>query len=137
MTETPNIRRVGKTHYITQQEGKIWNKRATRAIKSFNTNVLYDCEATHSIVATSKGEMVGFFRYKISPKGKRFSAAGTWVQTKYRNSGLAKRMWNCVMKDLPVNARVKVITISKGGDSLVNSMRDKWEPKIKFDHSIH
>ena len=81
-------------------------------------------------VATHQRTLVGFVRI-ITPGSPHYaSAAGTWVEPKYRRQGLGVQMWSCLLRRFAWST-VEVITTTKGGYRLVCAVGDR-HPEIDW-----
>lgn len=97
----------------------------------------YVSRGDRAIVALDGDKLVGLWRFSLLPKRrggrivKHISSEGTWVHPKYRNRGIAKRLWSLgIRSSTPIE--VQVIVASRGGMTLVNVMRKQF-PRILFD----
>ena len=88
-----------------------------------------DVPVSHVVVATCAGTLVGFFRFN-QDDNLEITAAGTWVDSRFRKRGIALRMWRLALTRLkPKN--VEVVTATTLGRALVNKVK-LHHPKIKF-----
>lgn len=99
--------------------------------KKFWRNYLGSCDG--GVVATHKGQVVGFCRYYYYSKKKvRVGLAGTWIHPKYRKLGLASKMWKQVFPKLkPKTKKVEACFVSKGGKHLLASLSRQY-PEFKW-----
>ena len=93
------------------------------------SNFDYLAEATYSVVALDEfGHLAGAWQFE--KYGKRIHSYGTWVDTKYRRNGLAKKMWaHAINYYNPIQVSVSVITDK--GYTLISSLQKKF-PTIKW-----
>jgi hypothetical protein len=90
---------------------------------------------TKGVVARAGGTPVGFCRYCLSSRSRSLQTtrelflAGTWVQYRYRRTGLAFRQ-------LPNGANLMAVTATPGGTRLVKSFVDQY-PDLHFDIEPH
>jgi RimJ/RimL family protein N-acetyltransferase len=94
------------------------------------------------VVAKLDGEIIGFCRYCTYSRKRKESnirtirkiyMAGTWVSKKHRRSGLAKRMWRLIFRQLRNGTRVEVVSVSRSGAALVQHLQAAY-PHLKFKH---
>lgn len=131
------IRIVNDTHYVCSGDNPLafineevdpsprLSEDAKRFWKKWG---LYACDG--AVVATEAGKVVGFFRYFTHGKGGAITTAGTWVDPRYRNQGLALRLWKPVMTQKNLKT-VYFVTVSRGGRRLVAAAARIY-PRIRF-----
>lgn len=115
-----------------------WDELSDKGKGTFKAwGVTTECE--YSVVATKAGKVVGVFRFSIertvSSKSKVLFASGTWVEPKYRKTGLAMAMWRKALKFRAFDGANVVVT-SMGGFRLVTKLARKrtdleWEILVK------
>ena len=87
-------------------------------------------EASHAVVATEDGNVVGFFRYHMN--GRQIVTSGTWVSKKYRRKGLARKMWLMAVRRHDAR-EIDVVTATTSGLLFVNHM-NKLHAVEKIHH---
>jgi hypothetical protein len=124
---------VGEFHYTVigggdSAYGPVPPKRLSEAAQQF-----WDYEglgeSTHGVVATSKGKLVGFFRFSLT-KDRELIAGGTWVEEPWRKEGLGLRLWLMAINAHKV-VSVDVVPVSLAGFGLVRKVQ-KLCPTTKF-----
>jgi predicted N-acetyltransferase YhbS len=84
-----------------------------------------------AFVAVDGDKVVGCLRYdRITTPSGGLRAGGTWVAPSHRGTGLAKRLWRRALRG---QGTVEVITVSRGGKALIESLRRQY-PKVAWIH---
>ena len=104
---------------------------------TFFNSRLIGLSAKQAVVAyDADGNIIGYFRFTMTPKTRRLYARGTWVAPKYRGKSIAADLWVFAIRKFRP-ASVKVFTISTGGRNLVQSLIAKDTFKyIKWIHEV-
>lgn len=114
-----------------------WDELSDKGKDIFKAwGVTTECE--YSVIATKGGKVAGVFRFSIErtvTSKKILFASGTWVEPKYRKSGLAMAMWKKALK-FRAFVGANVVITSAGGLSLVTKLARKrtdleWEILVK------
>lgn len=80
----------------------------------------------HAVLVHDNNELVGFFRFDL--QNNTLFGAGTYVSSKYRNKGIASKMWEMAL-DSKNPAIVEVYLTSYGAVKLMNSITSSLKYK--------
>ncbi len=125
LEDVPDIeyRHVGPKHWVCRAD-------LHEPAKAFFAGMLDPCK--HAVAAYEEGEIVGWLRYELGRGGHTLYAAGTWVEPRYRDWGVAHGLWGLAMTRHKTVRKVAVRTVSIGGRVLVSSLV-RWFPKHSFE----
>jgi len=103
-----------------------------RVYISPDANVI-ECYSDYTAVAINiHGHPVAVWKFDIhGVDSVDLISCGTWVSSKYRKYGIAKKLWNFGIRHFKPK-RISVVTASDRGYSLVCSMQEQF-PKIEWD----
>lgn len=82
----------GKAHYVLQS----WADYRLPHSAQYMWGVLGLPAADMAETVYQDGKIIGFFRYRLH--GNNLEALGTWVSNKSRRTGLARELWQRVLK---------------------------------------
>lgn len=108
-----------------------------QAVKAWLSDKNLTDGADLAVTAEQGPHLYGFVRAHKRQWNKRVRSVkmrGTWVDRRFRKSGIALKMWEEFLKHNRITS-VYVVTISHGGTALVKSLR-KRHPEIRWHHEI-
>lgn len=127
-----DMRLYCKNHFLMRAPSSSslqeWQVRGlSRASYLFALDILSNTRATHVVVAKSRNNTIGWFRFKLEEGA--LTALGTWVDKGYRKHQIAQSLWQKALVEVNPH-RVWVDAVSTEGVRLVSSLQAKWAEKV-------
>lgn len=135
------IKKLSSKHYlckgIKNDRGSIYCRNPSNRLLPGAREFWKQCDldaCPGAYAAFANGKIIGFVRYDDTVDS--IYACGTWVAEEYRNKGIAKLLWDKLLKLSKRNkhAGIKVSVCSNGGKALVNSIKQRSEFPIKMEY---
>lgn len=130
-----NIRAVGATHYIVTGDryATFYKKKLVHTGRQF---LFGTCPArTGAVVATHKGQIIGFVLYDWCAGRKTLQTCGTWVHPDYRRHRVALRLWRRMIRATQPRA-LRCYTVTRKGHWFARhaaSTLSRSNPRVRWE----